>query len=484
MTNDLSNVESEKALLGMMFIGLKSKDLEHEGLKADCFYDSKNKLVYETMLKMENEGLSIDEVTLANYARKNNIDIEIKLINDLTDQVPTKSNYQFYLSNVIDAYNKRKALKRIDEVQAEIKSCNSADIEKVLSDASRLLTNTDLATLGLPQKDSVLNYRSDFDNYIEKSKKESFIPTGFSEFDKLLDGGLYPGLHIIGAISSLGKTTFCLQIADQIARYQKKDVLIFSLEMSRAELIAKSISRITSELDIQRSRSNTFAKTTRGILTGARYKNYSQRELDLIEDSKELYFKDVAPNFYIYEGMGNVGTEQVRRRVEAYRRINGKAPVVIIDYVQLLQPPCNNFGTDKQITDYNMTELKRISRDNNAVVIGISSFNRESYTSAVSMSSFKESGAIEYSSDVLIALQYKKYADLNNVKDTERKGKVAEINEVLNQKIDSNKPIEIQAVVLKQRNGRKGNVGFDYYPMFNKFNEMDEELESRLHSRN
>ena len=262
------------------------------------------------------------------------------------------------------------------------------------------------------QKDSVTNAKTIFDESIEQSKTGSFIPTGFNNLDSLLEGGLYSGLYIVGAISSLGKTTLCLQIGDQIAK-TGNDVLIFSLEMSKLELMAKSISRITSILDIEQSKSNTNAKTTRGILTGSRYQRYNAMELELIKKAKDIYFSEYAKHLYIYEGMGNIGVEQVKNRVESFKRITGKAPTVIIDYLQILAPaPENKFMTDKQNTDFNVMQLKRISRDYNTAVIGISSFNRENYTAPVNMASFKESGAIEYSSDVLIGLQYKAMNDL------------------------------------------------------------------------
>lgn len=322
------------------------------------------------------------------------------------------------------------------------------------------------------KRDSVASYKADFVKSIEESKTASFIPTGFKSLDNLLDGGLYSGLYIVGAISSLGKTTLCLQITDQIAQLEKKDVLIFSLEMSKKELIAKSISRQTSILDIERSNSNTNAKTTRGILTGSKYNNYNERELQLIKDATELYFKDIAPNVYIYEGMGNIGAKQIRERVEAYQKITGRAPVVLIDYIQLLQPaPESRFSTDKQITDYNVMELKRISRDFNTAVIGISSFNRDNYTAPVNMASFKESGAIEYSSDVLIGLQYKAFSELSSNASSKDKNKerVAEITADINARAKEKRAIEIQLVILKNRNGNKGVVDLEFFPMFNKF---------------
>lgn len=319
------------------------------------------------------------------------------------------------------------------------------------------------------QKDSVTNAKALFDESIEQSKTASFIPTGFNNLDSLLEGGLYSGLYIVGAISSLGKTTLCLQIGDQIAK-AGNDVLIFSLEMSKLELMAKSISRLTSILDIEQSNSNTNAKTTRGILTGSRYQNYNATELNLIKQAKELYFSEYAKHLYIYEGMGNIGVEQVKNRVEAFKRITGKAPIVIIDYLQILAPaPENKFMTDKQNTDFNVMQLKRISRDFDTAVIGISSFNRENYTAPVNMASFKESGAIEYSSDVLIGLQYKAMQELKE--DGKDKAKASQIISELSQKAKERQPIEIQLKVLKNRNGNKGVIDLEFYPMFNKFKE-------------
>lgn len=319
------------------------------------------------------------------------------------------------------------------------------------------------------QKDSVSNAKDAFNKTIEESKTASFIPTGFNNLDNLLDGGLYTGLYIVGAISSLGKTTLCLQIGDQIAK-AGNDVLIFSLEMSKMELIAKSISRLTSILDLELSNSNTNAKTTRGILTGSKYSKYNATELKLIQQAKDLYFNEYAPNLYIYEGMGNIGIKQIRDKVEAFKAIKGKAPTVIIDYLQILAPaPDNKFLTDKQNTDINVMELKRISRDYEISVIGISSFNRDNYNAPVNMASFKESGAIEYSSDVLIGLQYKAMSDLKE--DGKDKAKASVIFSEIAEKAKNREPIEIQLKILKNRNGNKGSTDFEFYPMFNKFKE-------------
>lgn len=306
----------------------------------------------------------------------------------------------------------------------------------------------------------------DFIKKIEQSKRASFIPTGFSSLDDLLDGGLYAGLYVVGAISSLGKTTFCLQIADQIAQ-SGQDVLIFSLEMARDELIAKSVSRLTLLEDMRQNGSTAHAKTTRGIMTGTRYADYSQTEKSLIQASVTAY-GNYAKNIYITEGMGNVGVEDIRDKVQKHIKITGKAPVVLIDYLQIIAP-ADMRATDKQNTDKAVLELKRLSRDYGIPVIGISSFNRDNYTAPVNLASFKESGAIEYSSDVLIGLQYSGMDYQEGEADKAREKRLRELMKSVIADGKNGKPQKIQVKILKNRNGSKGDTLLDFYPMFNYF---------------
>lgn len=300
---------------------------------------------------------------------------------------------------------------------------------------------------------STANHLSKFFNDITNGSNTSCIKTNFEGLDDLLEGGLYEGLYCVGAISSLGKTTFVTQIADQIAA-QGTDVLIFSIEMSRWEIISKSISRHTVIESIASNSDIRNAKTARGITEGSRYSGYSNPEKDLIKKAVANY-SQYCKNIYIVEGTGPIGVELIRKTVENHLKYTGKAPVVIIDYLQILYP-VNERLTEKQNTDRSVIELKRISRDFKTPVIAISSFNRENYKSVVSMQSFKESGAIEYSSDVLIGLQLKGTGQGN-----------FDVNEA-----KSRNPREIELVVLKNRNGRTSiKMEFDYYAMYNYFKE-------------
>lgn len=308
------------------------------------------------------------------------------------------------------------------------------------------------------QRGSAANYLQDFVDGITANADTPAISTGFNALDMALGdsgepGGFYEGLYIVGAISSLGKTTIMTQITDQIAQ-TGQDVLIFSLEMARNELIAKSISRHTLEIVLATNGDARDAKTYRGVTVGSRYERYSEAERQLIKNAILEYSK-YADHIYIHEGQGDIGVENIKEAVSDHIRFTGNKPLVMVDYLQILAP-YNERATDKQNTDKAVMELKRISRDFKIPVIGISSFNRASYKEAVTMEAFKESGAIEYSSDVLIGLQLKG-AGGNKFDATEAKNK---------------DPREVELVILKNRNGRAGNkVEYQFYPMFNYFAE-------------
>ena len=303
------------------------------------------------------------------------------------------------------------------------------------------------------RENSAYHHLKAFVDGIAESANTPATPTGFSNLDEALDGGLYEGLYIVGGITSLGKTTLALQVADQIAQ-TGQDVLIFSLEMARAELMSKSISRLTLLDVLEHGGDRRNAKTNRGITTGAKYAKYSQEEKDLIQRAVNAYGQ-YSQHLFIHEGIGDIGVEEIRQAVEKHQRLTGQTPVVVVDYLQILAP-YNLRATDKQNIDKAVLELKRISREYKTPVIGISSFNRASYKEEVALEAFKESGAIEYSSDVLIGLQLKGAGE-SDFDSMEAKQK---------------DPREVELVILKNRNGRSGDkLAFNYYPLFNYFKE-------------
>ena len=304
------------------------------------------------------------------------------------------------------------------------------------------------------KKNAASYHLQEFINGIADSVNTPYTSTGFRTLDQVLDGGLYEGLYFIGALPSLGKTTLVTQIADNIAQ-GGKDVLIFSLEMARAEIMAKSISRHTLLNCQERKIETSHAKTVRGITDGSRYGLYSQAEKDIITKSIKDY-SQYAEHIFINEGVGDIGVKEIREAIKNHISFTGETPIVIVDYIQILAPQ-DVRASDKQNTDKAVLELKRISRDYKTPVIGISSLNRENYNEKISMRAFKESGAIEYGSDVLIGLQLRGAGD---------KGFDVEKNMKEN-------PRQIELKILKNRNGRRGDiVNFQYYTLFNYFKEF------------
>ena len=295
------------------------------------------------------------------------------------------------------------------------------------------------------------NQMSAFERYIEEQAARPALETGFRNLDNALDGGLYDGLYVIGAISSLGKTAFCMQMADQLAQ-SGRDVLIFSLEMTAFELMARSISRETFLADFSAGR--VLAKTVRGILDGKRYPDYSGEEHRLIREAKAKY-GGYAKHLYFREGDHETSLETIRADIQKHIDETGRKPVVLIDYLQIIAPVDVHF-TDKQNLDRIVCSLKKLSRSLGLPVVAISSFNRENYNTEVSMTAFKESGGIDYSADVLLGLQAKGAGKPGfNIDDEKRKD-----------------PRELELKILKNRSAALGEpIRFRYYPAFSNFEE-------------
>lgn len=310
------------------------------------------------------------------------------------------------------------------------------------------------------KESQVSRFIQSFMNGIYKSVNTPSFPTGFKKLDNVLDGGLYEGLYVLGAVSSLGKTTFALQMCDQIAQ-MGNDVIIFCLEMARSEMMAKSISRETLLLAQDWQIDTRNAKSNRGITDGKRYEGYSDKEQRLINTAITNYSR-YADRIFIFEGIGDIGVNQIREKVEKHIRVRGRKPVVVVDYLQILAP-LNDRMTDKQNADKNILELKKISRDCKIPVIAISSLNRESYkttsSGTISLADLKESGGIEYSADAVMGLQFRNAGKKTGGYDDKAEKKKT--------------PREVELVILKNRSGAVGDsIGFDYYPVFNYFKEV------------
>lgn len=304
----------------------------------------------------------------------------------------------------------------------------------------------------LAEKYLTASFIQDFTNGINESASTEPVRTGFDKLDTILDGGLYEGLYCLAAGSSIGKTAIVLQIADHIAA-SGHDVLYFSLEMSRFELMARSISR-TSYV-ISRSYGDGYAKSARGILMGSRWKEYDDDVKIVLRKAVTQYANTTAKKLSILEGVMDMTVVYIRDTIKKYVAMTKKRPVVFLDYLQILSPT-NERMTDKQKADQTITELKRLSREERIPIFVISSINRSGYNREVTFESLKESGGIEFSCDCVIGMHLKGIGSDNFEEKKARK----------------QNPRDIELVILKQRNGSSGDkLWYNYWPVYNYFAE-------------
>lgn len=289
---------------------------------------------------------------------------------------------------------------------------------------------------------------------IQQFRRDAERKTGFKNLDDVA-GGIYAGLYSVGGISSVGKTTFISQLVEQMAE-QGQHVLFFSMEQSRLEIVSKSIARRTARKDA------ATAVTSLSIRKGYLPKNAL--------DAADEYVKAVGDRLSVIEGNFSCTVGYIREYVTAYKEKNGVRPIVVIDYLQTLKadvdPQTGRKPTDtRQIVESNVTELKRMSRSLEIPVFVISSVNRSNYLAPIDFEAFKESGGIEFTSDVVWGLQL----DAINDELFNKEGKIKEKRE----KIRDAKaaiPRSIQLVCLKNRYGVSSYTAqFTYYPQYDYF---------------
>ena len=336
------------------------------------------------------------------------------------------------------------------EIPAQYKDINEWYIEepeavkKHIKEKAKNALRPDAVSVYLKEAfyDDIVRYKT----YMDKK-------TGFDNLDKEM-GGLYAGLYVIGGISSVGKTTFIHQLADQLAE-QGEHVIFFSLEQSKLELVSKSLSRLTARID--------FSNAVSGLHIRSANPNISEKAKEMIQQAFKEY-QQISERISIVEGNYNTTVESVRQYIERYINMNDVKPFVIIDYLQVLQCE-NNQMTDKQRIDYIVTELKRISRDFDITLFVISSLNRGNYLTPIDFESFKESGGIEYTADVIWGLQLA----VINEELFAKEGKLTEKREKIKE-AKTQDPRRIELVCLKNRHGKPYfKCLFQYYPKYDLF---------------
>lgn len=272
------------------------------------------------------------------------------------------------------------------------------------------------------------------------------IPTGLAGLDLLLDGGLYAkNLTVLGGLSSFGKTTIALQVADHIAA-TGRPVLFVSVEQGAGELNRKSVSRImwlrTGSIE------DGVRVTPREINRPSKRDAWSERKRKAYEEAREEYAETIAPNMWVMESAERPTAWHVEEAAGKIAAVRGEAPVIFVDYLQLLGAP-TQYDNERAAIEKNITKLRQVSRDMCTPVLCVSSVNRGSYSEGdMTMGAYKESGNIEYGADLLLGIQ--PYGIAEKIKKTGNPAKNAE--EIIDWTREQNpRPLEIK--VQKQREG-------------------------------
>lgn len=236
-----------------------------------------------------------------------------------------------------------------------------------------------------------LTLEDEFLAYLGRRGGAAVMSTGIAGLDKALDGGLHAGLTVLGAVSSMGKTSLMLQMADTLAA-AGRNVLFITIEMSRMELIAKSAVRGTKERARPLLDGKLPEEKVRGLISAYRQKTGGRVEL--------------------WEPDAHLTPAFLDEKVSAFCAQN-ESPVLFLDYLQLVAPARAGM-TEKQTADAAVAMLKQLARRYDMPVMAASSLNREAYrpgSAEPGLSAFKESGSVEYSADLLLVLKYRTDAD-------------------------------------------------------------------------
>ena len=324
-----------------------------------------------------------------------------KLIKTLEAE-PISATFIICLDN--DAAGRKTSAKLQDGLRRLNISCIEADINGPYKDPNEHLTadrpafeaaieRAIAATAARP--DSAIAYieNGGLVADIERRRAIGRKPTGFANLDAKIGGGLRPGLFLLGAISSLGKTTFCSQLADGIAA-AGNEVVYFSLEQSRLEMVAKCLARETAKIDLER------AVTGGQIMDGYR--------ADIIDQAARNYTAAVGDRISIIEAGMNSDTQYITDYVRNYHKRTGARPVVIIDYLQILNPgelPNGHRQDKRETVEECLRQLVLLKRELDLTIIAIVSLNRNNYLQPFDFESIKETGLAEYSADAVWGLQ-------------------------------------------------------------------------------
>ena len=353
-----------------------------------------------------------------------------KLVQKIDEYVPVAWPERVILAGDADAAGQGMNEKLREQLTARGIACAVLALPDGCKDVNEaLVQNRDAlqaaceATIAPQTVQEQLTLEDEFLAYLGRRGGAAVMSTGIAGLDKALDGGLHAGLTVLGAVSSMGKTSLMLQMADTLAA-AGRNVLFITIEMSRMELIAKSAVRGTKERARPLLDGKLPEEKVRGLISAYRQKTGGRVEL--------------------WEPDAPLTPALLDEKVSAFCAQH-ESPVLFLDYLQLVAPARAGM-TEKQTADAAVAMLKQLARRYDMPVMAASSLNREAYrpgSAEPGLSAFKESGSVEYSADLLLVLKYRTDAD--------RENKIA--------------PRHLALTILKNRFGATGeSIPLDYEP--------------------
>ncbi len=430
------STEAEQSVIGSMIMDPEAIVAVSEVILAEDFYNKQYGVIYETMQELHDEGKPVDLVTLGDRLKEKDVPPEVsslEFIRDLITAVPTSANVRYYANIVAEKSTLRKLIRANEEVT---NSCYAGreSLEDILSDTEKKifdLVQRRNAGEFVPIGTIVSRAMEAIEKAAHNKGNVTGVATGFLDLDYKTAGMQPSDLILIAARPSMGKTAFVLNIAEHVAFRQGKTVAIFSLEMSKEQLVNRLFS-MEAKVDSQHLR------------TG----NLSDAEWEKLVESAD----EIGKSRLIIDDTPGISIPELRSKCRKYK-LEHDLEMVIIDYLQLMSGSGRASDSRQQEISDISRSLKALARELQIPVIALSQLSRaveQRPDHRPMLSDLRESGAIEQDADVVMFI----YRDDYYNKDSEKRG-IAEI------------------IIAKQRNGPIGTVELVWLPDYTKFANMD-----------
>lgn len=432
------NDDAEISVIGSMLIDNDTISLASEMLKGDDFYNKAYGMIFDTMLELSDEGKSVDPVILQNRLREKNVPPEVssnETIGNIINSVPTSANIKGYASIVAEKAGLRRVIRTNEDIA---KRCyeQQEELGKILNDAEgaiyNLVQNRNSGEL-TPIRKVVMNALEKIEAAYQNKGVVTGLATGFIDLDYKTAGMQPSDLILIAARPSMGKTAFVLNLAQHMAIKEGKGVAIFSLEMSKEQLINRVFS-LQSGVDAQKLRTGKLNLDEWNKLTRAA--------------------AEIGKSKLIIDDTSSISVAEMRSKCRKLK-MAGNLDIIIIDYIQLMSGSGKSESRQNEVAEISRS-LKGLARELSVPVIALSQLSRlveQRDDHRPMMSDLRESGAIEQDADVVMFI----YRDDYYNKDTDRKG----ISEI---------------IIAKQRNGPIGTVELAWLPELTKFANLEKQV--------